>query len=122
MLRFSLSCTYNSAHSCCIEHRSNNPKSQPNLNFYILLSDKQRCRRWLHAIGRAQQHLRFCTKKLFTELATELFIKKFLFQWSPHFSAFESASQQKSPPPKQVHIISTAHHPLPSTETTPADT
>ena len=49
--------------SCCVENHSNNAKSQPNLNFYILLSDTQRCRRWLQAIGRAQQRLRFCTPR-----------------------------------------------------------
>ena len=63
ILRFSLSCTYNSARSCCFENRLNNPKSQSNLNFYILLSDKQHYRCWLQAIGWAQQRLRFCTPR-----------------------------------------------------------
>ena len=40
--------------SCCIENCSNNSKSQPNLNFYILPSDKQQRRRWLQAVGRAE--------------------------------------------------------------------
>ena len=45
--------------SCCCENCSNNKKSQPNLNFCILPSDKQRCRRWLQAVCRAQQRLTF---------------------------------------------------------------
>ena len=41
--------------SYCFENCSNNAKSQPNLNFYILPSDdKQWRRRWLQAMGRAQ--------------------------------------------------------------------
>ena len=36
--------------SCCVENCSNNAKSQPNLNFYILSYDKQRLRHWLQAI------------------------------------------------------------------------
>ena len=43
--------------SCCIENCFNNAKSQPNLIFYILSSDKQRRRQWLQPIGRAQHHL-----------------------------------------------------------------
>ena len=45
--------------SYCVEDCSNDQKSQVNLNFYILPSDKQRCRRWLQASGRVQQHLSF---------------------------------------------------------------
>ena len=48
-------------HIPCVENCSNNAKSQPNPNFYILLSDKQRCRRWLQALCRAQHRLVFCT-------------------------------------------------------------
>ena len=53
---FSLRNTYNSenAHSS-----SNNAKSQPNLNFYILTSGKQWRRCWLQAFGWAQQCLKF---------------------------------------------------------------
>ena len=40
--------------SCCVENCSNNTKSQPDLNFYILPSEKQRRRRWLQAIVRAE--------------------------------------------------------------------
>ena len=47
--------------SYCVEDCSNNEKSQVNLNFYILPSDKQRRRRWLQASGRVQQRLSFCT-------------------------------------------------------------
>ena len=47
--------------SYCVEDCSNNEKSQVNLNFYILPSDKQRRRRWLQASGRVQQHLSFGT-------------------------------------------------------------
>ena len=54
---FSLSNTYNS--SSYIENCSNNAKSRPKLNFYILPSDQQRRRCWLQAIGRAQQCLKF---------------------------------------------------------------
>ena len=43
--------------SCCIENCSNNAKSQTNLVFYILSSDKQRRQRWLPPICRAQHHL-----------------------------------------------------------------
>ena len=46
--------------SCCADNCSDNAKSQTNLNFYILPSDKQRRRRWLQAIGRVKQRLRFC--------------------------------------------------------------
>ena len=42
--------------SCCVEDCSNNVKSQPDLNFYILPSDKQRCRRWLQEIGRDETY------------------------------------------------------------------
>ena len=49
------------------------------------------------------------------ESPTELFIKKFFFRLSPHFSAFEPPNKN---PPKRVHLISTA----PSLETTPGDT
>ena len=42
------------------------------------------------------------------ESPTKLFIKKFFFWWSPHFSAFEPPNRN---PPKQVHVISTVHHP-----------
>ena len=60
-LWFSLSNTYNSENtrSSCIENYSNNAKSQPNLNFCILPSGKQWHRRWLEAIGRTQQRLKF---------------------------------------------------------------
>ena len=37
-----------------VENYSNNANSQPNLNFYILSSDKQRRRRWLQAIDWVQ--------------------------------------------------------------------
>ena len=40
--------------SSCVENCSNNAKSQPNLNFYILPDDKQQHRRWLQAVGRTQ--------------------------------------------------------------------
>ena len=40
--------------SCCVENCSNNVKSQPNLNFYILLSDKNRHWCWLQAIRQTQ--------------------------------------------------------------------
>ena len=40
--------------SCCVENCSNNAKSQPELNFYFLPSEKQRRQRWLQAIGRAE--------------------------------------------------------------------
>ena len=40
--------------SWCVENCSNNAKSQPDLNFYILPSDKQRQQRWLQAIGQAE--------------------------------------------------------------------
>ena len=43
--------------------RSNNVKLQPNLKYYILLSDKNQRWRWLQAIRRAQQRLRFCTPR-----------------------------------------------------------
>ena len=43
--------------SCCIKKCSNNAKSQPNLNLYILPSDKQRLWRWLQAIGRVLHSL-----------------------------------------------------------------
>ena len=45
--------------SSCVENCSNNAKSQPNLNLYVLPSGKQWRRRWLKAIGRAQQRLKF---------------------------------------------------------------
>lgn len=41
----------------------------------------------------------------YMESPTELFIRKFLFQWSPHFSAFDS--QQKSPQTGTCYFIST---------------
>ena len=40
--------------SFCVENCSNNAKSQPELNFYILPSEKQRRQPWLQAIGRAE--------------------------------------------------------------------
>ena len=40
--------------SCCVQNCSNNAKSQPDLNFYILPPEKQRRRRWLKAVGRAE--------------------------------------------------------------------
>ena len=49
----------------CVENCSNNSKSQPNLNFYIFPSGKQWRRRWLQAIGRAPQHLKFLRSYLF---------------------------------------------------------
>ena len=42
---------------------SNNVKSQPNLDFYILLSDKNRRWHWLQATRREQQRLIFCTPR-----------------------------------------------------------
>ena len=52
-------------HSSCVENYSNNAKSQPNLNFYILLSGKQWRRGWLQAIGRTHQRLKFLHSYLF---------------------------------------------------------
>ena len=40
--------------SSCVENRSNNAKSKPNLNSYILPYDKKRRRRWLQATGRSE--------------------------------------------------------------------
>ena len=141
---FSLSNTYNS--SSYIENCSNNGKSQPKLNFYILPSDQQRRRCWLQAIGWAQQCLKFLHFSLVDQISvckehtgppspppspskcicsfnrlwcrslsrirasTELFIKKFFFRWSLHFSVFESPNKNSS---KQVHVISTAYHSFP---------
>ena len=53
------------------------------------------------------------------ENLTELFIKKFFFQWSLHASAFEPPMRTF---PDQVHAISTATSLLPSPETSPRDT
>ena len=52
------------------------------------------------------------------ESPTELFLEKFFFQWSPYFSAFEPPNKN---PLKQIHVISTTHHPFPSPEITPRD-
>ena len=41
-------------HSCCVENCSNNAKSQLELNFHILPSDKQQHQRWLQAIAQAE--------------------------------------------------------------------
>ena len=57
----SLSHTYAPKHmtvkmprSSCVGNCFNNAKSQPDLNFCILSSDKQWRRRWLQPIGRAE--------------------------------------------------------------------
>ena len=117
--------------SCCVKNCSNNAKSQPNMNFYILPSNKQRRERWLQAIGRAQQRLRFCTPRylvgqlnakelyfcsfvksmhqIFTQMyLIKVVFKKILFWFITPFLRIWT-SQQISP--KQVHAISTAHHP-----------
>ena len=62
--------------SCCVESCSNNANSQPNLNFYILSSDKNRRRCWLQAIGRTQQCLRFYTC---SSLVDQLYAKEVYF-------------------------------------------
>ena len=49
--------------SRCFENYSNNSKLQPNVNFYIFRSDKQRHPRWLQGICRAQQRVGFCTPR-----------------------------------------------------------
>ena len=54
-----------------------------------------------------QMYLTFSIRLPHIDSPTELFIKKFFFRWSTHFSA----SQRKSPKAKEVHVISTAHHP-----------
>ena len=41
-------------HSFYVENCSNNAKSQTDLNFYILPSEKQQCWRWQQAIGWAE--------------------------------------------------------------------
>ena len=41
-------------HGCYVENCSNNPKSQIDLNFYILPSEKQQCWHWHQAIGWAE--------------------------------------------------------------------
>ena len=51
-------------HSYCVENCSNNAKSQPNLNFIILPSDKQWCQYWLQAINEAPQCLN-CAKEVY---------------------------------------------------------
>ena len=50
--------------SSFVENCSNYTESQPNLKFYILPSSKQVRRRWLQAIGRAQQHFKFLHSSL----------------------------------------------------------
>ena len=47
----------------CVENCSNNPELQPNLNFYIISSDKQQRQRLLQAICRARQRLRFYIRR-----------------------------------------------------------
>ena len=44
------------------------------------------------------------------ESPAELFVKKFCFRWSPHFSAFDFPNKN---PPEEVHAIPMAHHPPP---------
>ena len=120
--------------SSCVENCSNNAKSQPNLNFYVLPSGKQWRRRWLQAIGRVQQRLKFLhsifnfcmQRKCISAVLRQNPIKHasnihanvfnsfyrtvthgkthgiiyeeilLSMRWSPHFSAFEPTSQQKS--------------------------
>ena len=41
-------------HSFYVENCSNNAKSQTDLNFYILPSEKQQCWHWQQAIGWAE--------------------------------------------------------------------
>ena len=115
----------------------NNAKSQTNLNFYILPFGKQWRQRWLQAIGRAQQRLKFLQSYLFNcctqsqrKCISAVFWRNTIkhasnihpnvfnsfyrtvthgktdgilyneillsMGWSPHFSAFESTSQQKT--------------------------
>ena len=72
--------------SCCVENCSNNARSQPNLNFYILPSDKQRRWRWVQAIGRVQQRLMF----LHSSLVDQLYVKEV------YFCSFVTKSNQAS--------------------------
>ena len=60
ILWFSLSSTLNIENATQLLC-TNNVKSQPSLNVYILLSDKNWRWRWLQALRRVQQRQRFCT-------------------------------------------------------------
>ena len=67
--------------SCYVENCSNNAKSQPNLNCYILSSDKQR--RWMRIISWTQQRpyfLRVCTLSYLTNCIQREFISAVLWQ------------------------------------------
>ena len=66
--------------------QTHNQRSQPNLNFYILPSDKQRRRRWLQAIGRVQQRLMF----LYSSLVDQMYVKEV------YFCSFVTKSNQAS--------------------------
>ena len=65
------------ARSSCVENCSNNTKSQPNINFYILPSGKQWCRRWLQEIGRVQQCLKFLHPSCSTAVCKESVLLQF---------------------------------------------
>ena len=120
--------------SCCVKNCSNNAKSQPNMNFYILPSNKQQRERWLQATGRAQQRLRFCTPRylvgqlnakelyfcsfvksthqIFTQMyLIKVYLKKFSFGSSPHFYVFEPPN--KYPPNRYMPFQRPTTLPIP---------
>ena len=87
----------------CVESCSNNECKG---NVYQQFFDKNQSR--MHQIF-TQMYLTVSIGPSHMESPTELFIKKFFFQWSPHFSAFEPLNKNY---PRQVDAILMAHHPL----------
>ena len=126
--------------SCIVENCSNNVKSQPNLHFFIRLSDKNRCwrllqftkaskilysslvdqlsaRKWISAVCEKIQSSMY---KILSQIYVTVSMGPSLMQSSIEFlkkfsfrwspQFFRIWSSQQKSP-KQVYVISTVHHP-----------